>query len=61
MPNDTSHSSTDKLFHALGEAEGKAFAHKHNPISIDTFVLCTIIVRATVVLADAIREAGRDR
>jgi hypothetical protein len=61
VPNDTSQSSTDRLFFALGQVEGAAGIYEPEPISSDTRWLCTIIVRATVVLAEAIREAGRDR
>jgi hypothetical protein len=58
MPKDT---PTDRLFFALGQTEGAARANEYAAISRDTFMLCTIIVRATVVLAEAIRETRRDR
>ena len=61
MPNDTPRSSMDSLFHALGQVEGAAGIYEPEPISSDTRWLCTIIVRATVVLAEAIRETRRDR
>jgi hypothetical protein len=54
MPDDT---PTDKLFFALGQAQVVA----RDVAKPELLVLCTIIVRATMVLAEAIEDAGRDR
>lgn len=60
MPNDIPRSSMDKLFYVLGETEGEVRT-EYRPIRRDTFVLCRIIVLAAAAIAEAIREAGRDR
>lgn len=57
MPNGTSPSSMDKLFFALGQTEEVARITGKPEL----LALCTIIVRATMVLAEAIEDAGRDR